>query len=132
MKIILTLSLLGQMALANFNSFSNQKSYVVNHAKETRHQLHRLGHSQVGSTEPVVLSFNDLKNHYQERSMHEKPLTREEYSQLFACVKSPRCNLWGYEDYSSNYGGTASSYNFILFYANSSKPVVISHTTYSE
>lgn len=131
-KMILTLTLIGQMAFANFSSAANQRKFVENHAKETRREMHVNGYEDVQTSSPQLMSKASLNNHYKQNSTFVNPPSREEYAQLYTCLSSRSCALWYYESSSSMYGGTGMSGHFILLSITSNKVETITHSIYEE
>jgi len=91
-----------------------QKNLVENHAKESRRQLHIGGYSEVGTSNPKLVTLGFLNSHYKNNGTFANPLTAKEFTQLYKCYHGSSCKLWYYESFASMYGGSGSTAHFVL------------------
>ncbi len=132
MKLGLFLTLICQLAFANFSTFANQKSFVENHAKQARREMHISGYKDVSTSKPEKVTSAKLGEFYRENASYAGPLSRTTFSQLYSCLNSSSCALWYYESSASMYGGSGHSRHYLLLYINTNRSDSVDHAIYEE
>ncbi|CAM9917301.1 unnamed protein product [Chrysoparadoxa australica] len=128
-----TFSFAGETPSEEFMSVEAQNKYITNVAKNIRKGYWQSGHEDVYShTTFVTKAF--LDDHYKqtEEGRFESSLDSDEFSQLYRCVNSSKCELYLVSVSGSYWGGYGESAHFVLLYTNTKKSFEISHTIYAE
>ncbi|MBN21580.1 MAG: hypothetical protein CL678_09870 [Bdellovibrionaceae bacterium] len=135
-KLLLSFVLVVGLVSSSFaDDLLNQKEqYAIANkvAKKVRRKLHQTGYDDVSTTNPGIVSLENLNKEYSERDQYEYPLKKEEFSKLYACIHSEKCGLWSFDSSSDYMSGYGVERHFVLIDLNSSKYRMIKFLVYSE
>lgn len=131
--LISTFSFAGDTPSEEFMSLKEQNDYITNVAKNIRKEYWRSGHEDVYSSEEFVTKAK-LDEHYQQTldGRFENSLDSDEFSQLYRCLNSSKCELYLVGVSGSYWGGYGESAHFVLLYTQSKKHFEVSHVIYAE
>lgn len=114
-----------------YMSLKEQGEYITKTAKNIRRSYWIQGHEEVSSSETFVTK-KILDNHYADNSSFENSLDDEEFSQLYRCYNSKKCELYLVNVSGSYWGGWGQSAHFVLLFTEKKRHSEISHVVYAE
>lgn len=111
---------------------SRQLAIVQDIAKAERRELYRTGHTDV-SSHVGKMDRTKLNVLIKENDRNEQPLNRDEISQLYRCVNSPKnCSLYLISTMGTYMSGSGEGRTYVLLDPNNGKSELIRHVTYAE
>lgn len=133
MLFVSTFSMAGETPSEAYMSLQEQGKYITNVAKNIRKEYWQSGHDDVNSYDEFVTKAM-LDDHYQQTvdGRFENSLDSDEFSQLYRCYNSQKCELYLVGVSGSYWGGYGETAHFVLLWTNTKKHFEVSHVIYAE